>query len=154
MSEGQSVQVKHRPLHCKHCGQGRFVHRTAKLNFFEFLDLGLGWQSADVYVCTHCGFLHWFLEPQTEQQIQAEAQAEDDLTGATECLACHKSIPAGTAKCPSGCIPVFASAALSESDAQARARSKPLLARRARNIRSAASRNGNAPCPSCGWSYA
>jgi hypothetical protein len=104
MSECQSVQVKHRPLHCKHCGKGQFVHRTAQLNtaFFEFLDLGWLNKSADIYVCTHCGFLHWFLEPQAEQQLPAEARAtEDDLSEAIECLACHKSIPAGAAKCPS-----------------------------------------------------
>lgn len=118
MSEGQSVKIKERPLQCKHCGRGQFVLRTAQLNtaFLEFLDLGWLNKSADIYVCTHCGFLHWFLEPQVEQQVPADVQAtqddreqvvaeeplaEDDLAEPTECLACHQRIPAGSAKCPS-----------------------------------------------------
>jgi predicted RNA-binding Zn-ribbon protein involved in translation (DUF1610 family) len=118
MSEGRAVQIKHQALQCNHCGQGKFVLRSAKLNtgFMEFLDLGWLNQSADIYVCTHCGFLHWFLEPQVEQEIPAEVPpaeddreqvvaeepvTEDDLAEPSECVACHQSIPAGSAICPS-----------------------------------------------------
>jgi predicted RNA-binding Zn-ribbon protein involved in translation (DUF1610 family) len=117
MSEGHSVQIKQRSLQCKHCGRGQFVHRSAQLNtaFLEFLDLGWLNKSADIYVCTHCGFLHWFLAPDGGPQITAqepggevdweeaaieEAPAEDGLAEPTECLECHETIPAGAAKCP------------------------------------------------------
>ncbi len=98
MSEGQSVQIKDRPLQCKHCGRVHFVHRTAQLNtaFMEFLELGWLNKSADIYACTHCGFLHWFLEP----DLGKEPTPEDDLEEPTECLECHQMIPADAAKCP------------------------------------------------------
>jgi hypothetical protein len=81
----------------------------------EFFDLGWLNKSADIYVCTHCGFLHWFLEPDEGQQITTqepradvdreeaaieEPPAEDDLAEPTECLQCRQTIPAGAAKCP------------------------------------------------------
>jgi DNA-directed RNA polymerase subunit RPC12/RpoP len=109
MSTGQTAEIRQRALRCQHCGRGRFVSRRAQLNtaLLEFFDLGWLNQSADLYVCTHCGLVHWFVEPQvraeepaTEEPPVEERPAEDDLTEATECLACHQSIPAGTAKCP------------------------------------------------------
>jgi hypothetical protein len=88
----------------------------------EFLDLAWLNQSADIYVCTHCGFLHWFLEPQAgranvapipalpshqpitevgqEEIPPEEAPSQDDLSEATECLECGRTIPPGAAKCP------------------------------------------------------
>jgi hypothetical protein len=66
----------------------------------EFLDLAWLNQSVDLYVCTHCGLIHWFVEPQRELPTEAP-RAEDDLSEATECLACHQPIPSGMAKCPS-----------------------------------------------------
>ncbi len=118
MSAGQSVQIKDKPLQCQHCGRSKFVLRTAQLNtaFLEFLDLGWLNKSADIYVCTHCGFLHWFLDPQIEEQAPASVAAtendreqvvaeesitEDDLSEPTECLECHNAIPAGSDECPS-----------------------------------------------------
>jgi hypothetical protein len=104
MSEGEPVKIKNRPLRCKHCGKGQFVQRSAQLNtdFLEFFDLAWLNKSADVYVCTHCGFLHWFLDPQVEQKTSAEESApEEDVDEPTECLACQTKIPAGLEKCPS-----------------------------------------------------
>jgi hypothetical protein len=119
MSEGQSIKIGHRPLRCTHCGGGQFAHRTAQLNtsFMEFLDLSWLNKSADIYVCMQCGLLHWFLEPDVgqgqepktelnreevspEELPPEELPTEDDLTEPTECLECHKTIPAGSAKCP------------------------------------------------------
>jgi hypothetical protein len=122
MSEGQSVQIKNRPLQCKHCGRGQFVHRNAQLNtsFLEFFDLGWLNKSADVYICTCCGLLHWFLDPQVEGPAPVEktgqpalvkeaqepipveeAALPDDLSEPAACLACGQRIPAGSDKCPS-----------------------------------------------------
>ena len=103
MSEGASIQIKGRPLQCKHCGRAEFAHRRAQLNtaFLELLDLSWLNKSADVYACRYCGLLHWFLDPEVEQQIPAQEPATaDDLAEATECLECHQTIPAGTARCP------------------------------------------------------
>jgi ssDNA-binding Zn-finger/Zn-ribbon topoisomerase 1 len=113
----EELWIKQQRLQCKHCGRGQFTHRTAQLNtvFMEFLDMGWLNKSADIYVCTHCGLLHWFLDPEEGQQIPTqnpgtevereqaaseEVPTEDDLAEATECLECHQTIPAGTAKCP------------------------------------------------------
>jgi DNA-directed RNA polymerase subunit RPC12/RpoP len=119
MSTGESVRIKDRPLRCTHCGHGRFAHRSAQLNtaFMEFFDLAWLNKTADIYVCAQCGFLHWFLDPQVEQPIRApqldpgdqleepipapEPDTGDELEEPTECLECHQTIPAGTAKCPS-----------------------------------------------------
>jgi hypothetical protein len=117
MSAGQTIRIRNQALKCKHCGNGDFVHRTAQLNtaFLEFFDLGWLNKAADVYACTHCGFLHWFLEPEIREAMPAqqphtavapteavpdEPPTDDDLTESTECLECHQTIPVGAAKCP------------------------------------------------------
>jgi len=122
MTETQPVIIRQRPLRCMHCGGEAFARRSAQLNtaFLEFLNLAWLNATADIYVCTQCGFLHWFLNPSLqrpsagaekpdEQSLFAEAPealAEespppDDLTEPTLCLACRRTIPAGAAQCAS-----------------------------------------------------
>jgi hypothetical protein len=107
MSVGETIRVKDQPLQCKHCGRDRFVHRTAQLSttFLTLFDLGLLSKSAEVYVCSNCGFLHWFLEPEVMQPLSAQEAAEgsptdDELAEPTDCLECHATIPAGIDTCP------------------------------------------------------
>jgi hypothetical protein len=117
MIAGQPVQIANRPLECKHCGGREFVHRTSELSSALAAFLNDDWfaQYADIFVCVRCGFLHWFLNPAVEPQAPVEAPVieespeeipveepatQDDLGEATECLACHQAIPAGSATCP------------------------------------------------------
>jgi len=120
------MNIKGRQLQCKHCGSTDFAHRQAQLNtsFMEMFDLGWLNKSADVYVCSSCGFLHWFLDPLIDRVAEAsvngdaeprmpvvqssddyvapaEEPSPDDLSEPSECLSCGKMIPAGSAKCPS-----------------------------------------------------
>jgi hypothetical protein len=46
--------------------------------------------------------LHSFLKPYIgrEEVAPEELPTEDDVSEPTECLECHKTIPAGSAKCP------------------------------------------------------
>jgi hypothetical protein len=49
------------------------------------------------------GILHLFREWVTEKSVPVEEPLpEDDLSEPTECLSCHRGIPAGAASCP-GC---------------------------------------------------
>ena len=64
-------------------------------------------ESADVYVCDRCGFLHWFLaagmlDPAHDRDtadMPPEPIPSDDATTESECLNCGAIIPAGTASC-------------------------------------------------------
>jgi hypothetical protein len=105
MSSEQTIRIKDQPLRCKHCGREKFFHRSAQLGtaLLGFFELGFLNKSADVYVCSHCGFLHWFLEPAVEEspvQETGESAETDDLAESTECLECRQMIPAGTDTCP------------------------------------------------------
>ncbi len=64
-SEPESIEIAGRPLQCSVCQNDRFWKRQAQLNtavatFFKF-----DWanESADCYVCSKCGYVHWFVPP-------------------------------------------------------------------------------------------
>ena len=61
--EPDQIDIGTLRLKCHVCGNDTFWTRTAKLNttVAEFLDLGWANQSADCYVCSKCGYVHWFL---------------------------------------------------------------------------------------------
>jgi hypothetical protein len=52
-------------LTCKHCAHDRFNTRNALLNTKVLTFFEADWlaNTAEVFVCTHCGFLHWVLPP-------------------------------------------------------------------------------------------
>lgn len=62
-NEPETVQIGGKNLECQICAHGTFWTRSAKLNttVAEFFDVGWANQSADCYVCSHCGYIHWFL---------------------------------------------------------------------------------------------
>ena len=53
-------------LTCKHCGHDRFNSRNALLNTKVLTFFETDWlaNSAEVFVCARCGFLHWVLPPE------------------------------------------------------------------------------------------
>jgi transcriptional regulator of nitric oxide reductase len=52
-------------LVCKHCSHDRFNIRNALLNTKVLTFFEADWlaNTAEVFVCTRCGFLHWVLPP-------------------------------------------------------------------------------------------
>ena len=107
MSDSGLFTIGGVPLSCKHCGHGEFSHRRAQLNtrFLSFLDLDWLNASADVYACTRCGFLHWFLPEAVETPLIDEAALSAERLRLQEaptailCLACGATIPADSATC-------------------------------------------------------
>lgn len=108
MSEIGIFTVHGIPLVCKHCGNGEFAHRRAQLNapFFSFFDLFWLPATADVYTCTRCGFLHWFISQASEEPLPGETAFESEPpeskppSTAIQCLACGATIPADANTCP------------------------------------------------------
>lgn len=51
-------------LHCLVCGNDRFYQREALLNTAAttFFDLDWANKSGTCFVCSKCGYIHWFLD--------------------------------------------------------------------------------------------
>ena len=95
--EPRSISVRGIKLGCKHCGRDLFLANRGQLTtpLKNFLNLEWAGPTADVFICTTCGFLHWFME-----QDSVEYLVEDPMDVETECLSCRNAIPAGSDKCP------------------------------------------------------
>jgi hypothetical protein len=77
--------------------------------------LGLDWMSTsvDVFICSRCGFFHWFastlpsempvstLPSATSEESVIPEKDPDDLSEPSECISCGKVIPKGLDHCPS-----------------------------------------------------
>jgi predicted RNA-binding Zn-ribbon protein involved in translation (DUF1610 family) len=94
MSERYSIAG--RPLVCSHCGEQEFNQGKAQLNTSMMTLLDLDWldRVARIYSCTHCGKVEWFVEPDPLTQMKMDTSEDAD------CLACGKTIPAGSSACP------------------------------------------------------
>jgi uncharacterized protein len=90
MAEGKSIEVKDKRLVCSHCLGNIFEERHAKLNTTLMTLFDMDWlnKTADVFVCSNCGHLEWFLNP--------ELEPDDD---SVECISCGAKIPRGHEKC-------------------------------------------------------
>jgi len=64
--EPRRVAIAGRELQCVHCGGNSFTGREALLNTAGMTFLQIEWlnASAEVLVCTGCGKLEWFLDPE------------------------------------------------------------------------------------------
>lgn len=89
------IAVDGKTLVCVHCQGTRFVKRQAQLNtsFMTFFDLDWLNQSAEIFVCTQCGRIEWFLDS------SGNGDALSSITETTKCLACGNKMPAGTEVC-------------------------------------------------------
>jgi hypothetical protein len=111
----EEIFINDEILVCKHCEFDQFYSckynsDTAGLNF-----PGLNWmgKSADVFICSRCGFLHWFasslpsempastLSSETSEKGIVPEKDPDDLSEPSECISCGKMIPRGIDHCPS-----------------------------------------------------
>ena len=88
------IEVRGKQLVCTHCGGRRFARRQAQLNtaLMTFFDVDWLNKSAEVFVCSACGRLEWFLNP--------TISPEDSASEPIECVSCGETIPAGQDKCP------------------------------------------------------
>jgi hypothetical protein len=62
-SDPEQVQMAGLTLRCEICNNEQFWQRRAQLNtaVLSFFDLDWANPSADCYVCSRCGYIHWFL---------------------------------------------------------------------------------------------
>ncbi len=61
MSEAMRVEVAGERLLCKHCGANVFFQEESLLDRLGLAALAQRWgHHATIYVCSSCGFLHWF----------------------------------------------------------------------------------------------
>ncbi len=82
-------------LACKHCGNGGFDRLRAEDargggSGSSNLELSDG-RDTVVFACSTCGFLHWFVECDSIEEIPDE----------TACLECGATIPGEASACPS-----------------------------------------------------
>ena len=61
----ESLDVMGRPFSCRACQNDKFWRRTAQLNTAVATFFNLDWanRSAACFVCSECGYVHWFLPP-------------------------------------------------------------------------------------------
>ncbi len=65
MSTHHQIKVQGKELSCHHCGEKSFVtHNAVQLNTPGMTLFGLDWlnETATVFVCESCGYVHWFLD--------------------------------------------------------------------------------------------
>jgi predicted RNA-binding Zn-ribbon protein involved in translation (DUF1610 family) len=101
MSEPLRVEIAGEPLRCKHCGADVFFEESVTLDRLALggpLNLEGWWgHQGTIYVCSACGFLHWFFAIDTGRHEVADAE---EMAEPVECLSCGQSIPAGASACP------------------------------------------------------
>jgi predicted RNA-binding Zn-ribbon protein involved in translation (DUF1610 family) len=102
MSEPLHVEIAGNRLRCKHCGGEVFYQESA---FIDRPVLGglfhrEGWlaHQATFYVCSQCGFLHWFFALASSHHEPTE---DPGVAENVECLSCGRLIPSGASACPS-----------------------------------------------------
>jgi len=61
--EPEEVEVCGRIFCCTACGNNRFWRRSAQLNtaFATFLNFDWANRSAHCFICSDCGYIHWFM---------------------------------------------------------------------------------------------
>ncbi len=61
--------IKDKKLECHHCNNSIFFKKKAQLNtaVMTFFDLDFMNPSAEVFVCSNCKYLFWFLEPEMKE---------------------------------------------------------------------------------------
>jgi len=62
------VQIHGFPLKCQVCGHTEFWRHDVQLNTRASSFFNVEWMNATATcaVCDHCGYIHWFLPPNTE----------------------------------------------------------------------------------------
>ena len=96
MSDPLPVTIAGISLRCRHCNNETFTRRSALLDTSMASFFGLEWMNptADVYVCSRCGNLHYFLAPPVDEN-QPPSETDDPIS----CFNCHQIIPPGLDRC-------------------------------------------------------
>jgi len=111
----EEIFINDAKLVCNQCGFDQFYsskYNPSKdgLNF-----LGLDWMnnSVDVFICSKCGFFHWFASilpsempvsthsSETSEENVVPEIDPDKLSGPSACMSCGKVIPEDIDHCPS-----------------------------------------------------
>ncbi|MGD0037751.1 MAG: hypothetical protein ABSC53_10720 [Bacteroidota bacterium] len=111
----EEIFINDAKLVCNQCEFDQFYtskYNPSKdgLNF-----IGLDWMSTsvDVFICSRCGFFHWFastlpseipvssLPSETSKETVIPEMDPYKLSGTSECISCGKVIPEGLDHCPS-----------------------------------------------------
>ena len=76
---------------------GNLVRREDQFDvaFMTFFDPNCLNRTANLFACTTCGRLEWFVDPTVPSEAAADDKAEP-----RECMACRETIPAGQDTCP------------------------------------------------------
>jgi len=92
MPDDAMVEVRGKKVTCSHCGGGSFESRRVQLNtaVMTFFNMDFLNKSADVFICSHCGHLEWFLNPDV---------TDEETVSENTCVVCGKPIPRGHEKC-------------------------------------------------------
>lgn len=63
MGDARPVTIVGKPLQCVVCGHDHFAERKAQLNtrLATFFDFDWVNPQAECYICSRCGYVHWFL---------------------------------------------------------------------------------------------
>ena len=87
------MRVNGHKLSCGHCRGEAFSYRTALLNTTGMTMLNLDWlnKSADVFTCSDCGHLEWF--------VDAKITGDGDQS-ANDCPRCGVFVSSSVAVCP------------------------------------------------------
>jgi hypothetical protein len=111
----EEIYINDAMLVCNQCEYDQFY--SSKYNpskdALNFLGLDGMCTSVDVFICSRCGFIHWFastLPTETEKpvsSIPSEKHEEsvipekdsEDLSEPSECMSCGKEIPKGRDQC-------------------------------------------------------
>jgi predicted RNA-binding Zn-ribbon protein involved in translation (DUF1610 family) len=101
MVQASVIEIARKPLVCNHCGNKHFLEKRAQLNtsLLTFFDLDWLNQSASLYACDRCGFIHWFL-PGVWESGPVKVLENDESP--SECMSCGAALPSGESACP-GC---------------------------------------------------
>jgi hypothetical protein len=64
--QGEVAFVAEQALTCVVCRHGYFRHQRAQLHSAAASFLNLEWlgPTADCYICSKCGYVHWFIPPE------------------------------------------------------------------------------------------
>ena len=93
----EEVEINGIKLRCKHCDGAEFLRSKVLLNTRGMTFVGLDWlnPSADVHICSTCGFLHWFfgVTEETVEPIEDVSRWSSDKSSESICLSCGEQIP-------------------------------------------------------------
>jgi hypothetical protein len=111
----EQIFINDAKLVCNQCAGDQFYSSKYNPNKDGLNILGLDWMShsVDVFICSTCGFFHWFAtllpsemhgspdSPAVSVECVVPELDPDKHSEPSECMSCGKVIPEGIDRCPS-----------------------------------------------------